>query len=108
MAQKSEIAEHPRATCTLLREVLDKQRKNEAREVRAALFNQCRSLLLELGDDVSGFALVAWTRNGELRSAFDTGYGPLRPALIPTLIGDALNRHVTLEMASPTAIDHAD
>ena len=62
-----------------LHEVIDDLRLSEARDIRAALFAQCRSLLSELGDDVSGFALVAWTRQGELRSAFDTGYGPLRP-----------------------------
>jgi hypothetical protein len=76
----------------------------EARLLRADLFARCRSILAELGDEVSGFALVVWTREGDLRSAYDTGYGPLRPALIPTLAGDALNRHVALDMASPERI----
>jgi len=45
--------------------------------------------------------MVAWTWQGELCGALDTGYGPIRSAFIPTLAGDALNRHVTLEMAPP-------
>jgi len=60
------------------------------------------SILEQLGDDVSGFALVVWDRRGELRSSYNTGHGPLRPALVPTLAGDALNRHVALDMAPPT------
>ena len=82
--------------------VANDQRRQKARNVREALFSQCRSIVDQLGDDVSGFALVAWDRQGELRSTYYTGYGPLRPALIPTLVGDALNRHVTLGMAPPT------
>jgi hypothetical protein len=75
-----------------------------ARALRADLYARCRSILAELGDEVSGFALVVWDREGELRSAYDTGYGPLRPAIIPTLASDALNRHVALDMATPDRI----
>jgi hypothetical protein len=85
-----------------LREASSDRRQREARDVRQALFAQCRSILDQLGEDVSGFALVVWDREGDLRSAYYTGHGPLRPALIPTLAGDALNRHVTLNMAPAT------
>ena len=85
-----------------LKLVANNQRQKKARNVRQELFGQCRSIVDQLGDDVSGFALVVWDREGELRSAYYTGNGPLRPALIPTLVGDALNRHVTLGMAPPT------
>jgi hypothetical protein len=87
---------------TSLQVVANEQRRQEARNVRSALFDQCRSILAQLGDDVSGFALVVWDRHGDLRSSYDTGFGPLRPSLIPTLAGDALNRHVTLDMAPAT------
>ena len=89
-------------TIHLFKDVAAGQRHDEAREIREALFGQCRSILEQLGDDVSGFALVVWDRRGELRSSYDTGHGPLRPALVPTLAGDALNRHVALDMAMPT------
>jgi hypothetical protein len=84
-------------------EIAAEQRHSEAREVREALLDQCRSILEQLGDDVSGFALVVWDRRGDLRSSYDTGHGPLRPALVPTLASDALNRHVALDMATPTS-----
>lgn len=89
-------------TVHAFKDVASERKHDEAREVREALFGQCRSILEQLGDDVSGFALVVWDRRGELRSSYDTGHGPLRPALVPTLAGDALNRHVALDMATPT------
>src|ERR1700730_11621497 len=82
--------------------VANDRRREEAHNARALLFAQCRSILDELGDDVSGFALVVWDREGDLRSSYSVGYGPLRTALIPTLAGDALNRHVPLPMAPAT------
>ena len=91
-----------RAQPARLQAIANDRRHQEARDVRSALFEQCKSVLAQLGDEVSGFALVVWDRQGDLRSAYDTGYGPLRPALIPTLVGDALNRHVTLDMAPAT------
>lgn len=93
---------------TFLAVVANERRKNEARQSRARLFAQCRQIVDELGDDVSGFALVVWDRNGELRSAYDTGQGPLRPGLIPTLVGDALNRHVTLDMTPSVRVGNTD
>lgn len=89
-----------------LHEIAAHKRAAEAKRKRAALFAQCRAVLAELGDDVSGFALVAWTRDGDLRSAIDSGYGPLRPAIIPTLAADALNRHIAVLMAP--AVGSAD
>jgi hypothetical protein len=84
------------------KDIADNKKHNEAREIREALFGQSRSILEQLGDDVSGFALVVWDRRGDLRSSYDTGHGPLRPALVPTLASDALNRHVALDLAAPT------
>jgi hypothetical protein len=88
--------------------VANTRRQDEARQFRARLFAQCRKIVDELGDDASGFAMVVWDRCGELRSAYDTGQGPLRPAIIPTLAGDALNRHVALDMAPPVRVEGSD
>lgn len=82
-----------------LRLAHESRQNEEAKDVRKALFGQCREILAQLGEDVAGFALVVWNRDGELRTGYDTGYGPIRPPLVPTLAGDALNRHVTLDMA---------
>lgn len=62
-------------------------------------------MVKDLGDDISGYALVIWGKDGEVRSAYDPGQGPLKAGVIPTLAGDALNRHVALDMAPPVHKD---
>lgn len=84
-----------------LSEVVAKRKRNDAQDARRSLFKACRSLAEQLGDDIAGFALVAWNKEGELRSALDATQGPITEALVPTLAGDALNRHVTLNMSPP-------
>jgi hypothetical protein len=88
-----------------LSEVVAKRKRNDARDARRSLFYACREIADQLGDDIAGFALVAWNREGDLRSALDAGEGPIREALVPTLAGDALNRHVILNMAPPVRDD---
>jgi hypothetical protein len=83
----------------ILREVAQKAHQTEAKRLRSALFEDCRSLVTELEGDVSGYAVVAWTPQGELRSVYCAGKGPLRPAVIPVLVQDALSRHVAQDMA---------
>jgi hypothetical protein len=82
-----------------LREVANSQRATTARELRAALFQRCRAAIEQMGDDVSGFALVVWDREGHMRSAYDATNGPIRAPLVPTLVADALNRHVAVKIA---------
>src|SRR5437660_12823299 len=84
-----------------LSEVAAKGKRNDAPDLRRSLFYACREIAAQLGDDIAGFAVVAWNREGELRSAVDAAHGPITESLVPTLAGDALNRHVTLNMASP-------
>jgi hypothetical protein len=79
-----------------LQVVANDKRRLEARETRRMLFVRCRTAIEEMGDDIAGFALVVWDKEGHLRSAYDTTRGPIRAPLMPTLVGDALNRHVAV------------
>jgi hypothetical protein len=92
----------------ILREVAENFKARKAKRLRAHLFEDCRTLVEQLGGDVSGYALVAWTPEGELRSVYHTGRGPIRPAIIPVLVQDALSRHVASDMAAPTAVSESD
>jgi len=93
----------------ILKEVAEEARQAEAKRMRSALFDDCRSLVAELEGEVSGYAVVAWSGHGELRSAFYAGKGgPIRPALIPVLVQDALSRHVGQHMAAPAEITSSD
>lgn len=87
-----------------LRDFVAERKRGAAKLSRRSLFDACRSVMGDLGDDFSGFAIVVWGKDGELRSAYDPGTGPIRTALIPTLAGDALNRHVSLDMTPPTSL----
>jgi|SRR5579864_2549468 len=93
------------APVTPLALVAASRRKDEARGVRASLFKRCRAAIDQMGDDIAGFALVVWDREGDLRSSYDTNYGPIRPALVPTLVADSLNRHVAVMLAAQRAAE---
>lgn len=71
-----------------------------AKELRATLFQRCRAAIEQMGDDISGFALVVWDKEGHMRSAYDASSGPIRAPLVPTLAADALNRHVAVMISS--------
>jgi hypothetical protein len=92
----------------ILKEVAEAARQAEAKQMRSALFEDCRSLLSELEGDVSGYAIVAWSPQGELRTAFYAGKGPIRPAIIPVLAQDALSRHVAQHMAAPIRLGESE
>jgi hypothetical protein len=62
--------------------------------MRADLFAACRTVLGELDNEIGGYPIVAWSPEGELRSVFHAGKGPIRPALIPVLVQDALTYSV--------------
>jgi hypothetical protein len=89
-----------------LKLVVDEQRRAAGRDMRQALFERCRAAIDQLGDDISGFALVVWDKQGDLRSAYDATRGPIGPALVPTLVSDALNRHVAVKLAEERLADN--
>lgn len=89
----------PRVKVHDLTAVIAERKRSEAKSARQSLFEACKTLIELIGDDFSGFAIVAWSRDGALHTAYQPGSGPIRADLIPTLAGDALNRHVTLDMA---------
>lgn len=80
--------------------VATEKRRADARKTRAALFQRCRAAIEQMGDDIAGFALVVWDKEGNLRSAYDASRGPIRAPLVPTLTADALNRHVAVMLAA--------
>jgi hypothetical protein len=88
-----------------LEEVRNEQRRYAGKDMRKSLFERCRAAADQLGDEISGFALVVWDNQGDLRSAYDATRGPIGPALVPTLVSDALNRHVAVKLAEERLAD---
>jgi hypothetical protein len=78
------------------------KRRRDAQDTRRVLFTRCRAAIEEMGDDIAGFAMVVWDNEGHLRSSYDTR-GPIRAPLVPTLVADALNRHLAVMLAEEQA-----
>lgn len=76
----------------------------DAQQLRAELSERCQDACDQL-EDVSGFALVVWSKSGDMRTAYNAASGPIGPALVPTLAADALNRHVAIVLASEVGDD---
>jgi hypothetical protein len=87
----------------ILKEVAAAARQAGAKQIRSALFEDCRALVSELEG-----AIVAWSPQGKLRTAFYAGKGPIRPAIIPVLAQDALSRHVAQHMVAPVTATMED
>lgn len=73
--------------------------ERDAELLREDLFEKCNSAVDGLGDNVAGFALIVWGKDGDMRTAYNAAHGPIGPGLVPTLAADALNRHVAVMLA---------
>jgi hypothetical protein len=76
----------------------------DAAELREELIEKCRCSVAEL-DQIAGYAMVVWDARGDMRSAYNAAEGPIGPALVPTLVADALNRHVAVMLARTSEDD---
>jgi hypothetical protein len=70
----------------------------EAAELRDEFLEKCCVSVADL-DRLAGYALVVWDGRGDMRTAYNASEGPIGPALVPTLVADALNRHVAVMLA---------
>ena len=79
--------------------VRNQRKADQAKFVRRDLFRCARSQADERGDELSGFALISWDRSGSFKTALQHGYGPFGWTSIPEHMRDALQRHVSVELA---------
>lgn len=64
------------------------------------IFGQClRAALEQHGDNLAGFAIVAWDMRGSVHSSYATDVGPIGESLMPAVAHDALNRHVAVAIS---------
>jgi hypothetical protein len=82
--------------------------ERQAKLLRDDVLAKCKAALQGVGDDLAGFALVVWDKNGEMQTAYDASRGPVGPALLPTLASDALNRHVAVMLARDDVAEDSD
>jgi hypothetical protein len=79
----------------------------DAKQLQAELLEKCQDAIDQI-EDVAGFALVVWGKDGDMRTAYNAAHGPIGPALVPTLAADALNRHVAVVLAMNESGDDVD
>ena len=77
--------------------------ETEAETLRHHLSDQCTIAIEEIGDDIAGYAFVVWNRVGELKTVYNATHDPIRPQILPAMVSDALNRHVTIMLAREAA-----
>lgn len=77
--------------------VRDERRLSEAKELRRDLYGNLASALQQAGQNVSGYAVVVWSKDGANYSAVRGG-SPILTRMAPSFVKDALNQHVTINM----------
>lgn len=77
-----------------LSEVVRMRDKSDTREVLRSLRASVRTALSD--GTTAGYALVMWAKDGALTSAVYVDKGVIARSLVPTLVHDALNRHVAI------------
>ena len=77
--------------------IIDEEKREEAKHLRENLFLRCRQAIDQMEDDIAGFALVVWDHQGNMRSSYNAR-GPISYPIVPTLVSDALNRHISVEI----------
>jgi hypothetical protein len=82
---------------TRLSVVRNEKRAATAKAARANAFARVRECTAELGDDFIGYAMVFWGRDGQMLSVLRKG-GPVMPRMLPAVVHDALQQHVTSDM----------
>lgn len=77
--------------------VRDERREKHAKEFRKDMFNGIRDIVKDAGNDIAGYAVVVWNKDGANWSTLKPG-GPVQSRLTPTFVGDALTQHVTCDL----------
>ena len=83
--------------------VRNDRKASEAKHIRHDMHAAVRSVCADFGDETSGYALVTWTRKGEVQSLVNQGYGPFGWGCLPEIYRDAINRHISIAVANPSS-----
>ena len=87
--------------------IRNQAKREDAKHVRRSLFLAARQTCGSRGDELSGFILVAWDKEGTLRTSVLEGPPFARPFL-PYLFRDAIHQQQSAELASAGAFFHID
>lgn len=69
----------------------------DAKDLRREMYRHLGNIIREAGDDIAGYAVVIWDKDGWNWSNLKAG-GPIKSRLLPTFVGDALTQHVSVDL----------
>lgn len=78
--------------------VSDRKREN-AKAVKRELYYRIGQIVNDCGDDIAGYAVVVWDKNGSNWSNLQGG-APIKTRMAPEFVRDALSQHVAIDMAN--------
>lgn len=68
----------------------------EARYIRSRLGNAINTIRMHLGDNLAGYGIVAWDREGKtVSSIVNRNSSPFARAVVPLFVKDKLEQHTT-------------
>jgi len=84
-------------------QVRNERKAAEARAMRADMHDSVRSITGNMGDHLSGYALIVWDRDGDFQTIAHIGAGPFGRGALPEQCRDAINRHLAASAVSPAS-----
>jgi hypothetical protein len=69
-------------------------RKRIARKIQHTFIRQVLWVLRCQGDDIAGFAIVAWDTRGVTATTIECNSSPIGISMVPGFVKDALNRRI--------------
>lgn len=72
--------------------------KERADKIRSVVEQAVQKALEDMGVELGGFALVVWSMGGRCYSCYECNTGLVYRGIVPSLVHDALQRHITIDM----------
>lgn len=77
--------------------VRSERNHDAAKSLRREMYGHIGNIVRDAGDDIAGYAVVVWDKDGWNWSNIRAG-GPIKSRLLPTFVGDALTQHVAVDL----------
>jgi hypothetical protein len=82
--------------------VRNRRVKDNVKVIKDDLLDSVKKSLVQLGDDLAGYALVMWAKtDGDPVVSYNADMGPIGPGMLVSHVNDALSRAITFEMLNP-------
>lgn len=77
--------------------VRNEREHDSAKGVRRDMYERIGDIVRDAGDNISGYAFVAWGKDGRNYSVLKSGH-PLMTRMVPAFVQDSLSQHVAVDL----------